>query len=405
MEAHSASSRGPVSTDMAAVRKRKRAMVDGLVAMHLEKYKASGAELVMGAARFTGEREIEVSLNDGGTRNIAAERVFLNVGTHASIPAVPGLKACAPLTHIEVLELDRLPEHLIVIGGGYVGLEFAQAFRRFGSRVTILQRGPQLLDHQDADVAAELAYILSAEGVEIITSAELLSAEGRSGTEVSIAMRTVAGARTLLGTDVLVAAGRTPNTAGVGLERTGVELAPGGWIRANERLETTASNIWAIGECAGSPQFTHASFDDFRVIRDNLAGGRRTTTDRLMPSCLFTDPQVAHVGLTETEAKKSGVAVEVAKLPMAAVLRTRTISETQGFMKALVGSDNGRILGFTMVGAEAGEVMTVVQMAMQAGLSYAVLRDSILTHPTMAEGLNALFSSVRMPKTRSAGQL
>ncbi len=390
---------------MAAVRKRKRAMVDGLVAMHLEKYKASGAELVMGAARFTGEREIEVSLNDGGTRNIAAERVFLNVGTHASIPAVPGLKACAPLTHIEVLELDRLPEHLIVIGGGYVGLEFAQAFRRFGSRVTILQRGPQLLDHQDADVAAELAYILSAEGVEIITSAELLSAEGRSGTEVSIAMRTVAGARTLLGTDVLVAAGRTPNTAGVGLERTGVELAPGGWIRANERLETTASNIWAIGECAGSPQFTHASFDDFRVIRDNLAGGRRTTTDRLMPSCLFTDPQVAHVGLTETEAKKSGVAVEVAKLPMAAVLRTRTISETQGFMKALVGSDNGRILGFTMVGAEAGEVMTVVQMAMQAGLSYAVLRDSILTHPTMAEGLNALFSSVRMPKTRSAGQL
>jgi pyruvate/2-oxoglutarate dehydrogenase complex dihydrolipoamide dehydrogenase (E3) component len=286
---------------------------------------------------------------------------------------------------------------LIVIGGGYVGLEFAQAYRRFGSRVTILQRGPQLLDNQDPDVAAELTRILAAEGIEIVTSAEIVRVRGRSGTQVSITLLTAAGERTISGSDVLVAAGRTPNTAGLGLEQTGVELTPGGWIRVNERLETTAPNIWAIGECAGSPQFTHASLDDFRVIRDNLAGGRRTTRGRLMPSCLFTDPQVAHVGLTETEAAKRGIAVETAKIPMAAVLRTRTLGETQGFMKALVSPESGHILGFTMVGAEAGEVMTVVQMAMQARFSYTVLRDSVLTHPTMAEGLNTLFSSVKLP--------
>ena len=281
-----------------------------------------------------------------------------------------------------------------MIGGGYVGLEFAQAYRRFGSRVTILQRARHLLVNQDPDVSDEIERVLSAEEIDVITSAGIVCVDGRSGSEVRLSVQTPARERTILASHVLAAAGRIPNTAGIGLELAGVELVDGGWIRVNDRLETTAPEVWAIGECAGSPQFTHASQDDFRIIRDNLAGGNRSTRGRLMPSCLFTDPQVAHVGLTEASARQQGVAVHVAKMPVSSVLRTMTISEKQGLMKALI-EPGGRILGFTMVGPEAGEVMSVVQMAMQAGLPYTALRDSILAHPTMAEGLNVLFSSVK----------
>jgi pyruvate/2-oxoglutarate dehydrogenase complex dihydrolipoamide dehydrogenase (E3) component len=386
---------GPVSINMEAVRRRKREMVEALVAIHLKNYRETGAQLVMGEARFTGPKTLEVRLNDGGSRTIVGERVFLNLGTHAAIPPTPGLREAQPLTNIELLELDRLPEHLIVIGGGYVGLEFAQAYRRFGSKVTILQRSARLLIDEDPDVSEELQRLLVLEGIDVITHAELLQVTGRAGTEVSLHFLTPNGQRTLAGSDILVATGRVPNTSGIGLELAGVAVTLEGWLQVNERLETTARDVWAIGECAGSPQFTHASMDDFRIIRDNLAGETRTTTGRLMPSCLFTDPQVAHIGLTESEAQRKGIAVQIARAPMAAVLRTRTISETQGFMKALIAPDTGRILGFTMIGPEAGEVMAVVQMAMQAGFPYTVLRDSILAHPTMAEGLNVLFSKVK----------
>jgi pyruvate/2-oxoglutarate dehydrogenase complex dihydrolipoamide dehydrogenase (E3) component len=384
---------GNAPSDVAAVRKRKRTMVEGLIAMHLERYRATGAELVMGEAKFTDSRTLNVRLNEGGQQTVTGERIFLNLGTHASLPPVPGLVESKPLTHIELLELDRLPEHLVVLGGGYVGLEFAQAYRRFGSRVTILQHGPQLLANEDPDVAAALVEILGNEGVCVHAPAEILSVHGRSGENIDLRVRTSSVEKTISCSDILVATGRTPNTAGMGLELAGVELDQRGYITVNERLETTARNVWALGECAGSPQFTHVSFDDFRVIRDNLAGGNRTTRDRIVPSCLFTDPQVAHVGLTEKEAGRRGVAVRVTKLPMTAVLRTRTIDETRGFMKALTANDD-RVVGFTMVGPEAGEVMAVVQMLMLAGLPYTVLRDAILTHPTMTEGLNALFSRV-----------
>lgn len=386
---------GAASSDMAAVRKRKREMVEGLVAMHLNRYKASGAELVMGEAKFTGSRKLDVRLNDGGARTLTGERIFLNLGTRASIPAVPGLKESEPLTNIEILELDRLPEHLIVLGGGYVGLEFAQAYRRFGSQVTILNRGPEVLANEDPDVRAELLKIFADDGIEVIASAEIISVRGRSGTSVNLTVRTTFGEKTLPGSDILVATGRLPNTAGIGLELAGVELDQNGYVKVNDRLQTTAPNVWAIGECAGSPQFTHVSLDDFRVIRDNLAGLHRTTRGRLIPSCLFTDPQVAHIGLRETEAKRQGISVRVLKLPMPAVLRTRTIDESRGFMKALLETGGDRILGFTMIGPEAGEVMAVVEIAMLAGLPSTALRDAILTHPTMAEGLNALFSSVQ----------
>ena len=389
----------PAPVNMNVVRNRKREMVHSLVEMHLDKYRTFGTELILGQAKFVGPRTIEVHMNDGSTRTLLAERIFLNLGTHASIPPVPGLAESAPLTNIELLELDRLPAHLIVIGGGYVGLEFAQAYRRFGSRVTVVQDGPHILSNEDADVAAEIVEFLASEGIDVITSAKILRVDGRSGENVSVVLLTPSGQTTVTGSDILVAAGRTPNTAGIGLESAGIELDQRGYIKVNDRLETTAPSVWAIGECAGNPQFTHASFDDFRIIRDNLAGGNRSTRDRLMPSCLFTDPQVAHIGLTETAAKQRGIPVRVAKIPVSTVLRTRTTGENRGFLKALVDPDNDHILGFTMVGPEAGEVMAVVQMAMLAGSPFTVLREAILTHPTMAEGLNALFSTIKQEKT------
>jgi len=294
----------------------------------------------------------------------------------------------------ESRQSDYLPSHLIVLGGGYVGLELAQAYRRFGSRVTVIEHEPQLMGHEDPDVSDELQLILSDEGVQFLVAAETLHVHGRSGEEVSLVVRTTSGERNIEGSDILVAAGRTPNTAGIGLEEAGVELDGRGYIRVNERLETSASEVWAIGECAGSPQFTHVSEDDFRIIRDNLSGAKRSTRDRLVPYCMFTDPPLARVGLSEVEAQRQGVAARVARLPMSAVLRTQTIDERQGFMKVLVGGNDDRILGFTMIGAEAGEVLAAVQTAMLAELPYSRLRDAILTHPTMAEGLGLLFSNV-----------
>jgi pyruvate/2-oxoglutarate dehydrogenase complex dihydrolipoamide dehydrogenase (E3) component len=391
----------PGSVDMARVRQRKRDMVEGQIALHLERYRASGAGLIMGAGRFVAPKTLEVRLNDGGTRVLAGERVFLNVGTHATIPNIPGLAAAGPLTHIEVLELDRLPEHLIVLGGGYVSLEFAQAYRRFGSRVTVIEHGPQLAGREDPDVADALLQVFRADGIDVWLAAETLRVQGRSGERVRLSVRTPQGEQTIAGSDLLVAVGRTPNTAGIGLETAGVALDPRGYITVNDQLETTAPEVWALGECAGSAQFTHVSFDDFRIIRDNLAGGHRTTRDRLIPFCLFTDPPLARVGLSEREAGRRGVEVRVATLPMSAVLRTQTIAETRGFMKALVDAQSDRILGFTMLGPEAGEVMAVVQTAMVAGMPYPGVRDAILTHPTMAEGLGSLFANVPPQATPS----
>ena len=384
---------GPIAVDMAQVVKRKRDMVDGLVTFHLERYKASGAELIMGSARVVAPKTVEVALNDGGTRRLIAGKLFLNLGTHANIPVVPGLADARPLTHIEALDLERLPDHLIVLGGGYVGLELAQAYRRFGSRVTVIEHGSRLASREDPDTSEEVRRILEAEDVEVWLSAEIEEIHGRSGDHLRARVRVADGHRTLEGSDILVAAGRTPNTRGIGLEENGIALTDRGYVRVNDRLEATAADTWAIGECAGSPQFTHISLDDFRVIRDNLAGGHRTTEGRLVPFCMFIDPPLARVGMSEREARDSGIHVRVATLLTRAVLRTRTTSDSAGFMKALVADDD-RIVGFTMIGSDAGEVMAAVQVAMMAQLPYTVIRDAILTHPTMAEGLNSLFGNL-----------
>lgn len=391
---------GPVETDMAAVRQRKRDMVNREVELHLRNYDASGVELIFGNGRFIAPMTIEVHMGDGSTRQIVGERIFLNIGTHAAIPAIPGLKAAGPLTHVEALELDRLPPHLIVLGSGYVGLEMAQAYRRFGSRVTMIEAGPIILPREDPDVANCVRQFLSEEGIHFVVSAKARGVTGRSGEQVAVTVRTGEGERTIEGSDILVATGRVPNTQGIGLEEAGIALDDRGYVRVNERLETSARNVWAIGECAGSPQFTHASVDDFRIIRDNLAGGNRSTRDRLVPYCLFTDPPLAHVGLSENEARAQGISVRVLRLPMSSVLRTATTDEKRGFMKALVDAED-RIVGFTMIGSEAGEAMAVVQTAMLANLPYPHLRDAVFTHLTMAEGLGPLLSNVP-PRLASA---
>jgi pyruvate/2-oxoglutarate dehydrogenase complex dihydrolipoamide dehydrogenase (E3) component len=385
---------GSVTVDMATVRRRKREMVERQVAQHLQIYRASGAELIMGSGRFVAPKTLEVKLNDGGTRVLAADKIFLNVGTHAAIPNVPGLEAAQPLTHVEALELDYLPRHLIVIGGGYSGLELAQAYRRFGSDVTIIESGPQLLAREDIDVSQEIRRILNDEAIQVFLEAELLRVSGRSGDNVSVVVRTLSGEQHIAGSVILVAVGRIPNTVGIGLQEAGVELDGRGYIRVNGRLETSAPDIWAVGECAGSPQFTHISEDDFRIVRDNLAGGNRSTRDRLVPYCMFTDPPLAHIGLSEREAERQGVMTRIARLPMDSVLGAQATDQRQGFMKALVADRDDRILGFTMIGVAAGEVMAAVHTAMLAGLSYTSLANAALAHPTMAEGLSSLFSNV-----------
>jgi pyruvate/2-oxoglutarate dehydrogenase complex dihydrolipoamide dehydrogenase (E3) component len=376
--------------DMAAVRDRKRKMVDGLVAIHLDKYRESGAELIMGSGRFVAPKTIEVALNSGGNRTLRGKTVVINTGSRARIDDTPGLSESRPLTHIEALDLDQLPDHLIVLGGGYVGLELAQAFRRFGSSVSVVERNAALIHREDQDVTEAMEQLFRDEKIEILTETTVRRVEGRSGE--SVRLDTSRGAIT--GSHLLVAGGRTPNTDGIGLESAGVATDERGHVKVNDRLQTTAQDVWAVGDCAGSPYFTHIGENDFQVVLENLSGGNRVTTGRQVPFCLFTDPELARVGLSERDARARGVAYRLAKTPLAAVLRARTLSETRGFLKALIEKGGDRILGFTAVAPEAGEIMAIVQLAIANGLPYTALRDMILTHPTMAEGLGVLFSSV-----------
>jgi pyruvate/2-oxoglutarate dehydrogenase complex dihydrolipoamide dehydrogenase (E3) component len=387
---------GPVVVNMAGVYARKKKMVDDLIKAHLDQYHASGAELICGNARFTGPRTLQVALRDGGERTLTAERVFVNVGTHATIPDIPGLAEAKPMTHVEALDLQRLPEHLIVFGGGYVGLELAQAMRRFGSRVTLIARGPQLAPKEDPDVAQAILELFRDEGIDVLLHTHVLSVKGISGERVEVEIEDEDGIRRLEGTDILVAVGRTPNTQAIGLDKAGIELTEAGHIRVNDRLETTAPNVWAVGECAGSPYFTHVSENDFHIIHANLSGGSRSTRDRLVPYCVFTDPPLGRVGINESQARDNNIDYRVASLPMGAVFRPHTLSETRGFMKVIVDADSDRILGFAAFGPEAGELMANVQVAMLAGQPYTLLRDAVFTHPTMSEGLGMLFA--RVPK-------
>ena len=377
--------------DMTRVHRRVREVVDGMVDINAKAFDASGFDLILGTGRFVGPRRIQVAMNDGRERVVEGVHVFINTGTYAAIPDTPGLRDAAPMTHVEALELDSLPEHLIVIGGGYIGLEMAQAFRRLGSNVTIVQEAPRVAMREDADVTDAIESILTNEGINVRVSVKPLQVSGRSGQSVTVELND--GTR-VTGTHLLVATGRVPRTAGIGLDLAGVALDERGFIKVDERLATSAPNTWAIGEVAGTPMFTHASFDDYRVLKSQLAGDNLTTRDRVIPYAMFIEPELARIGINESDAHRQGIAVRVAKLPMASIPRARTTGDTHGFMKAIVDTQTDRILGFTMLGSNAGEVVATVQMAMLGNLPYTAVRDAILSHPTIAEGLNMLFAKI-----------
>jgi pyruvate/2-oxoglutarate dehydrogenase complex dihydrolipoamide dehydrogenase (E3) component len=401
---------GPIAIDMAGVYERKRKMVEGIVQVHLDKYHETldqrrGDELIFGDGTFVSPRTIHVALRDGGERTLTADRIFVDLGTHAAIPDTPGLREARPLTHIEALDLQRRPDHLIVLGGGYVGLELSQALRRLGSRVTLIERSSQLVTNEDADVSQAILQLFRDEGIDVLLGTQVLGVTGLSGGQVSLRLQTGNNTRTVEGTDILVATGRTPNTTGIGLEKAGIEVTEKGHIRVNDRLETTAPNVWAMGECAGSPYFTHVSENDFAIIHENLNGGHRSTRDRLVPYCVFIDPELARVGLNESQARERKIAYRIASVPFDSAWRAWTISERRGFMKTLIDADSDRILGFTAFGPEAGELMGTVQLAMLAGVPYTVLRDAMFAHPTMTEGLKALFMAVPQRLEKDAEQV
>ncbi|MFB3074715.1 MAG: mercuric reductase [Candidatus Methylomirabilales bacterium] len=385
----------PVQVEMAKVRQRKQAIVESFRnSGQRQLEKTEGVNLLFGEASFTGPKTVAVRMNNGGTRQLTADTIFINTGGRPSSPPIPGLDSVPTLDSTSIMELDVLPAHLLVLGGGYIGLEFGQMFRRFGSEVTVVQRGKQLLAREDTDVAEEVANILREDGVEILLETQTLRAEQADGA-IRLTVRTQTGERTLSGSHLLVAAGRVPNTDALNLSAAGVKTDQGGIVQVNERLETNVPGIYALGDVKGGPAFTHISYDDFRIIRTNLLeGGNTTTTGRLVPYTVYIDPQLGRVGLSETEARATGRPIRVAKMPMAYVARALEMDEPRGFMKAIVDADTNQILGYTALGVEGGELMSMVEIAMMGKVPYTTLRDGIFAHPTLAEALNNLFASV-----------
>jgi pyruvate/2-oxoglutarate dehydrogenase complex dihydrolipoamide dehydrogenase (E3) component len=382
---------GEVRIDLARVRERKRVIVKNFREGSEGRLRATpGLDLVCGEARFVGPRALVV---DG--RNLTAGQVFINVGCRPAAPDIEGIERVGPLDSTSVMELDHVPEHLLVVGGGYIGLEFAQMFRRFGSRVTIVQRGKQLLPLEDDDIAGEVLKILSEDGIEVVLNARPRCAGPLPGGGVRLVVATATGDITLEGSRVLLAAGRVPNTDRLALAAAGVTIDPKGFIVVNERLETSAEGVWALGDVKGGPSFTHISYDDFRIIRDKLLQGRdRTTTGRLVPYTVFTDPQLGRIGLTEREAQAQGRDYRVARMPMTHVARAVEMGESRGVMKVLVDPHSGKLLGAAILGIEGGELMAMLQLAMIGNLPYHSLRDAVFAHPTLAESFNNLFANI-----------
>ncbi|MDS7595403.1 FAD-dependent oxidoreductase [Agrobacterium tumefaciens] len=382
-----------VSIDISVVAARTAAVVAEMVEFNQAGFDASGLELVIGRGAFVGSRTIEVT-SGKGKRTIAGDKVFINLGTVADVPDVTGLKDAKPLTHVEALKLKELPQKLVVLGGGFIALELGQAFARLGSDVTIVERNGRLAGREDADFADAILAAVSADGVKVEFNSVVKEVRGKSGVTVEL---NLADGRRIDGTHLLVATGRRPRTANIGLDLAGVSTDKKGFIVVDERLRTTAPNVWAMGEVAGTPMFTHASLDDYRVVKSDLEGGSRTTKGRLIPYCVFVAPEYARVGTSETEMLNLGLPYRVAKLPLDVVPRARTLSERAGFMKAVISAKDDQILGFSMLGVNAGDVMSVVHTAMLGNLPFTALRDAIFAHPTISEGLNMLFAKVVQP--------
>ena len=388
---------GAVEVDLASVIRRKNEIVSRFrdsVRKSLED--ADNVELIFGHAAFDDPHALAVRLNAGGSRKLAARHVFINTGTRAAIPPIPGLDQAPMLDASSILDLDTLPRHLLIIGGSYIGLEFGQMFRRFGSEISIIQRGPQLLTREDPDVADAVQKVLAEDGLRFSLGADVLDAtRGQGDDQAVLNLRLPFGPTRLAGSHILVAAGRLPNSDDLNLAAAGVETDDAGYIKVNERLETGVPGIYALGDVKGGPAFTHISYDDYRVLKSNLLeNGHATTSGRAVPYAVFIDPQLGRIGLTEEQAKQSGRRILVARLPMRHVARALETGETRGFMKAVVDADSGLILGCAVLGPEGGELMAMLQLAMMGGIPYTRLRDAIFAHPTLAESLNTLFAAV-----------
>ena len=384
---------GAIGIEMAKVRERKRAIVD-LFRNGSQKRleKTANLDLIFGTAEFAGQRTLRVRLRDGGEKLISGERIFLNAGCRPAVPAMEGLNSVPFLNSTSIMELDHVPEHLLVLGGGYVGLEFGQMFRRFGSRVTIVQSRGQLLAGEDADVAEAVAAILREEGIEILLNAKAARVAGNAAT-VSLTVECGGKRQEVAGSHLLLATGRVPNTDSLNLQAAGIATDARGFIKVNEKLETNAAGVYAMGDINGGPAFTHISYDDFRILRSNiLEKGNVSTANRLVPYTVFIDPQLGRVGMSETEARKSGKKIRVAKMGMSYVARALEVDETRGFMKVMVDAESGQLLGATVLGMEGGEIMAQLQLAMMGKLPYTVLKDAVFAHPTLAESLNNLFN-------------
>jgi pyruvate/2-oxoglutarate dehydrogenase complex dihydrolipoamide dehydrogenase (E3) component len=392
---------GPISIDLEKVRQRKRDIVDKFRnGSQARIEKTANLELIFGEARFTdsstGPRTIGVRSNDGAESSLSAKYIFINAGTRASRPKLDGLDDVPFLDNVSVMELDAVPEHLLILGGGYIGLEFGQLFRRFGSRVTIVQLRGQLLAGEDPDVAEEVAKILHQDGIEVLLNAKAIRVRQADGSiRLEVGQQGHATALTLAGSHLLVATGRVPNSDTLNHAAAGIQADDRGFINVNDRLETTASGVYALGDIKGGPAFTHISYDDFRIIRANLLGKKDASTrNRLVPYTVFIDPQLGRVGLTETEARAQKRNIRVAKLPMISVARALETDETRGFIKAIVDSDTNQILGAAVLGIEGGEIMAAIEIAMMGKLPYTALRDGVFAHPTLAESLNNLFTAM-----------
>ena len=378
----------PIAIDMVRVRERKRAIVSSFRQRRETRLATTHVELIRGEASFTGLRQLRVDLKSGGERLLRAAWIFIDTGTRSARPPIAGLDTVPYLDNDSVMELDHVPQHLMILGGGYIGVEFGQMFRRFGSQVTIVQRGAHLLGEEDEDVTAEVAKILREDGIEILVNAQAQEVQPGIVLNVSIEGKT----QTIKGSHLLVATGRTPNTDALKPSAGGVETDERGFIRVDDRLETTAPGVYAIGDVKGGPQFTHISYDDYRILKANLFdGGQRTTRDRMVPYALFMDPQLGRVGMTENQARKSGRKIRVARMPMTSVARALEVDETRGLIKAVVDAETEEILGVAVLGIEGGELMSVLQMAMMGHLKWSVLHDAVLAHPTLAECVNNLF--------------
>ena len=384
---------GPVSVDLAAVRERKRAMVDGARQNYATRLPQDGLDLIEGEARFTGPNTVEIALTDGGTRQVSAPVVVIDAGTRPRPLAIPGASDVPVLDSTSIMELDELPEHLIIVGGGYIALEFGQMFRRFGSEVTIVQRAARLMMREDDDVSDEVAAILRDDGITVLTSSTPVRVEPADGGRLRLTIRTADGERRLEGSHLLSAIGRVPNTEALTPEAAGIRLDDRGFIEVDEYLQTSAPGVYAMGDVKGGPAFTHLSYDDYRILHANLIRHvKASTRDRVVPYTVFIDPQLGRAGLTEREAREQGRTIRVAKFPMSAVIRAIETGETRGFMKAVVDAGSGQILGCAVLGSEGGEIMTIIQIAMLGKLTYTAMADAIFTHPLLAEGLNSLFA-------------